>query len=189
MDVSGLSDDEDFAAFVDRCASRLLHTTDLLTGDRARAEDLVQDALARSYLRWDHIRHGNREAYVRRAILHGYLDWWRRLRWRELPEAAAGAGPVSNDPAADVERRQVVQHALSALTRRERSVIVLRYWLDLPEAQIADELGIAVGTVKSTANRALTRLRESGDLSIFTAQPAEPSQPTRPRLAAPGGDR
>jgi RNA polymerase sigma-70 factor (sigma-E family) len=187
--MSGRSDDEDFTAFVDRCASRLLHTADLLTGDRARAEDLVQDALARSYLRWEHIGHGNREAYVRRAILHGYLDWWRRVRWRELPESAAGRGPVGTDPAADVDRRQVVQHALSALTRRERSVIVLRYWLDLPEVQIADELGIAVGTVKSTANRALTRLRERGDLTIFTAHPSQTSEPTLPRLGTPGGDR
>lgn len=167
--MSGSSDDEDFAAFVDRCASRLLHTADLLTGDRARAEDLVQDALARSYLRWDHIAHGAREAYVRRAILHGYLDWWRRIRWRELPESAAGPDPVGNDLAADVERRDVVRGALALLTRRERSVVVLRYWLDLPEAQIAEELGIAVGTVKSTASRALTRLREGGDLTVFVS--------------------
>jgi RNA polymerase sigma-70 factor (sigma-E family) len=148
-----------FEVFVAAASGRLLHAGDLLTGDRARAEDLVQLALARAFLRWGSIRDGNPEAYVRRTMVNAYLDWWRRLRWRELPQEAAGQGPSVLDPAVDVVRRDAVQRALRVLTRRERAVIVLRYWFDLSEAQIAAELGIAPGTVKSTAARALVRLR------------------------------
>lgn len=155
------SDPLAFEVFVAAASGRLLHAGDLLTGDRARAEDLVQLALARAFLRWGSIRDGNPEAYVRRTMVNAYLDWWRRLRWRELPQEAAGQGPSVHDPAADVARRDAVQRALRVLTRRERAVIVLRYWFDLSEAQIAAELGIAPGTVKSTAARALTRLRAS----------------------------
>lgn len=158
--------EEEFTEFVEGASRRLLHAADLLTGDRARAEDLVQNALARTYARWSHVRAGNPEAYVRRAMLNGYLDWWRRLRWRELPlvEDAGGAAPELGDHAVDVARRDAVQRALAGLTRRERAVVVLRYWFDLSELQIAEELHIAPGTVKSTANRALHRLRQSDHL-------------------------
>jgi RNA polymerase sigma-70 factor (sigma-E family) len=167
--------DAAFSEFTAGCSRRLLHAADLLTGNRAQAEDLVQHALARTYLRWDSVRLRDPEAYVRRAILNAYLDWWRRLRWRELPlldgdadtggsyadTVAAGAG----DHADAVATRESVLAALSELTRKERAVVVLRYWLDLSEAQIAAELRIAPGTVKSTAARALARLRRSPHLT------------------------
>ncbi len=157
------SDGLSFEAFVTGASGRLLHAGDLLTGDRARAEELVQLALARAFLRWGSIRDGNPEAYVRRTMVNAYLDWWRRLRWRELPEdAAEGRGPQVQDPAIDVVRRDAVRRALAVLTHRERAVVVLRYWFDLTEVQIAAELGVAPGTVKSTAARALRRLRASG---------------------------
>lgn len=162
----GVSDDEDFTAFVARTSPRLLHSGDLLTGDRTRAEDLLQNALARAYLRWPSIRDGNPEAYVRKAMLNGYLDWWRRRRWRELPPEAAGAGPLLEDLADGVARRDAVLQALAVLTRRERAVVVLRYWHDLSEAQIAEELGVAPGTVKSTSARALARLRANDHLTL-----------------------
>lgn len=163
------SRDDEFTDFVAAVSRRLLHAGDLLTGDRARAEDLVQHALARAYARWPSVRDGNPEAYVRRSMLNAYLDWWRRRRWRELPEAAAGAGPASEDPAVEVVRRDAVQRALACLTRRERAVVVLRYWFDLSEEQIAAELGIARGTVKSTNARALQRLRASEHLDALAA--------------------
>ena len=194
-----LSDDQDFAVFVAARSRRLLHAGDLLTGDRAPAEDLVQQALARAYLRWGSIRGGNPEAYVRNAMLNAYLDWWRRLRWRELPESAAAHGPVGEDLAVDVVRRDAVRQALAVLTRKERAVIVLRYWFDLSEAQIADELNIAPGTVKSTAARALKRLRGSEhvgpsaadedlpDLCSTTREPChERHSCSEPRLRRPG---
>ncbi len=154
--------DEDFDAFVAAVSGRLLHAADLLAGDRARGEDLVQHGLAVAYSRWSTLLGGHPEAYVRKVMLHRYLDWWRRVRWREQPilHAADPAGPTAYDRAApgeldaDIARRDAVQRALEALTRRERAVVVLRYWLDLDEATIAAELGIAPGTVKSTAARA-----------------------------------
>jgi RNA polymerase sigma-70 factor (sigma-E family) len=154
-------DDEDFGRFVTACGGRLLHAADLLTGDRSRAEDLVQHALERAWLRWPRIRDGNPEAYVRRTMLNAYLDWWRRRRWRELPEDAGGGAdrPSQPDHAVDVARRDAVQRALSALTARERAVVVLRFWCDLTEAQIAAELRVRPGTVKSTLARATERLR------------------------------
>lgn len=169
-----LSDDQDFVVFVAARSRRLLHAGDLLTGDRARAEDLVQQALARAYVRWGSIRDGNPEAYVRKAMLNAYLDWWRRLRWREMPENAAGQGSQGEDLAVDVVRRDAVRQALAVLTRKERAVIVLRYWFDLSEAQIADELNIAPGTVKSTAARALKRLRGSEHVGPFAVNEDQP---------------
>lgn len=87
--------DEDFDAFVAAVSGRLLHAADLLTGDRARGEDLVQHGLAVAYSRWSTLRGGHPEAYVRKVMLHRYLDWWRRVRWREQPilHAADPAGP------------------------------------------------------------------------------------------------
>jgi RNA polymerase sigma-70 factor (sigma-E family) len=168
------SDDEDFAVFVAARSRRLLHAGDLLTGDRARAEDLVQQALARAYVRWGSLRDGNPEAYVRKAMLNAYLDWWRRLRWREMPEDAAGHGAYTGDLAVDVVRRDAVRQALAVLTRRERAVVVLRYWFDLSEAQIAEELDIAPGTVKSTASRALRRLRGNDHVQPFAGIETQP---------------
>jgi RNA polymerase sigma-70 factor (sigma-E family) len=162
--------EDEFASFVANVSRRLLHAGDLLTGDRARGEDLVQNGLAVAYARWPSIRANNPEAYVRRAMLNRYLDWWRRLRWREIPlpstsDQEAASGPVIEDHAVSVVRRDAVQRALAELTARERAVVVLRFWLDLSEEQIAVELRIAPGTVKSTSNRALARLRRSPQLS------------------------
>lgn len=162
--------EDEFTAFVIGASGRLLRAADLLTGDRSRAEDLVQHALARAYVRWPAIRTGNPEAYVRRALLNHYLDWWRRVRPRErpLPDDLDRTGPTAADPAVGVAERDRVHRALAVLTRRERAVLVLRYWCDLSETQIAEELRMAPGTVKSTANRALTRLRALPELDPDT---------------------
>jgi len=180
-----LTPDEDFTLFVQGASGRLLHAGDLLTGDRARAEDLVQNALARCYARWPRIRDGNPEAYARRTMLNSYLDWWRRRRWRETPLTDNISGPTLTDVAVDVARRDAVQRALAELTRRERAVIVLRYWFDLSEEQIATELRIAPGTVKSTASRALQRLRRCEHL-IAGPAPARPPEGVAPHGTTPG---
>lgn len=132
----------------------------LLTGDRHRAEDLVQTALMKCWRRWDRIADAQAvDAYVRRTMATTYTDWWRR-RWTgevptgELPEQTAG----TPDPGL----RQDVVDALARLPRGQRVVVVLRYFDDLTEAQTAEALGISVGTVKSQASRALRTLRESG---------------------------
>ncbi len=159
------SGDAAFTDFVTATSRRLLHAADLLTGDRPRAEDLVQHALARTHVRWDSVRDNDPEAFVRRAMLNHYLDWWRRRRWREVALSDTDDWATSGDDATAIAGRDAVQQALQGLTRRERGVVVLRYWFDLTEEQIADELDIARGTVKSTCARALTRLRASPHLS------------------------
>ncbi|MEO9325583.1 SigE family RNA polymerase sigma factor [Nocardioides sp. C4-1] len=162
------------AAFDDFVAARstaLWRSAFLLTGDRHKAEDLLQAALVKTWRRWDRIGHGSSrshetaEAYVRRALATTYTDWWRR-RWRgELPtgELPERAGDV--DEAARAEVRHDVLTALAALPRGQRAVLVLRYFDDLTEQQTADALGVSVGTVKSQASRAMTALRSSPALT------------------------
>jgi RNA polymerase sigma-70 factor (sigma-E family) len=121
----------------------------------------VQTALARAYLRWDRIRADDPTAYVRRVLFTAHADWWRR-KWRheyptgELPEQVA-----PGDHADEHAERDRLRLALAALTPRERAVVVLRFYEDLSERETAAALGIAVGTVKSSCARALTKLRTS----------------------------
>jgi RNA polymerase sigma-70 factor (sigma-E family) len=132
----------------------LLRFAHVLCGDPHLAGDLVQDALERTGLGWRRLHHENPEAYVRRAILNGYLNRRRALRRERLVAA------VPDEPAPHREPRDLhLWHALRALPRQQRAVVVLRYYEDLSEAQIAEQLGCSVGTVKSTASRAMARLR------------------------------
>jgi RNA polymerase sigma-70 factor (sigma-E family) len=151
-----------FEEYVAARSPALWRSAWLLTGDRHRAEDLVQTALMKSWRRWERIEPAAVEAYVRRTMVTTYTDWWRR-RWNgeipteSLPETAAPAG-AGSDPGV---RRDVLV-ALATLPRGQRAVVVLRYFDDLTEAQAAAALGISVGTVKSQTARALRTLRTSG---------------------------
>ena len=163
------SRDEDFTAFVLARSGRLIHLARMLCGDTGLAEDLVQTALEKAYLRWDRIELGDPFAYVRQAVVNQHLSWVRRRLWRERPSGGAaeldhGLTSYVADPAAEVDHRLAVAGALAALTRRERAVVVLRFVEDLTEVQTAATLGVAVGTVKSTAARALGKLRSSPEL-------------------------
>jgi RNA polymerase sigma-70 factor (sigma-E family) len=152
---------DEFALFVEARERGLQRTAWLLTGDWALAEDLVQTALARSWPRWDRIiRRDDPEIYVRRVMVNTWLTW-RRRRWRGesasevLPETA-----VPGDLATEVVMRELCRDLLSKLTQRQRSVMVLRIFDDLTETQVAQILGCAVGTVKSTMSQALAKLRD-----------------------------
>lgn len=139
-----------------------------LTGDWALAEDLLQTALARAYPRWSRIQDGNAEAYVRKIMVNTWSSWWRR-RWRgEVPSDLMpdSAGP---DRYGDVDNRQTLRRALAALSSRQRAVVVLHYHQDLSEAQVADLLGISVGTVKSQVAKALSALRAQDVLQPYQA--------------------
>ena len=166
-----MRDDDGFVAFATASARRLRHSARLLTGDDSRAEDLLQTALARTYLHWDRIRAEDPTAYVRRVLYTAHVDWWRR-RWRheyptgELPDVAAAAGDLA-DRAAERDR---LRGALARLTPRERAVVVLRFYEDLGERETAAVLGMAVGTVKSTCSRALAKLRVSPLLADATKE-------------------
>lgn len=160
---------DEFARFVEARGRALQRTAWLLTGDWGLAEDLVQTALARSWPRWDRItRRDDPEIYVRRVMVNTWLTW-RRRRWRgesasdDLPDTAA-----PGDVAAEVAMRDLCRDLLSKLTERQRSVLVLRIFDDLTEVQVAQVLGCAVGTVKSTMSQALAKLRDEPRLADLT---------------------
>ncbi len=147
-----------------RHAPALLRTAYHLTGNRADAEDLLQAALAKTYLAWDRIR--EREAvdgYVRRVLVNTQTSWWRR---RKVDEYATDELPEvpGRDASADQDLHDALWTALSGLPKRQRAMLVLRYYEDLSEAQTAQIMGVSVGTVKSTTSRALLKLRDNTGL-------------------------
>ncbi|MET8090153.1 SigE family RNA polymerase sigma factor [Micromonospora sp. NPDC005220] len=155
---------EGFDDFVATRSPRLLRTAFLLTGEWASAEDLLQTALARAWEAWHRID-GDPEPYVRRILANAYASSWRR-RWRgELPTADPPEAVVDADPHAGVDDRDRLWRALGRLPRRQRAVLVLRYFEDLSEVEIADTLGCSVGTVKSQASRAMAKLRLDATLA------------------------
>jgi RNA polymerase sigma-70 factor (sigma-E family) len=152
---------DDEASFTRWASDRqlaLLRTAVLLTGDHHRAEDLVQDALAKVAARWSRLRDEAPEAYARQVIVRTNISWWRKHR-REVV-ADPGDRPVGGGEPS-VDRRILLDRALAGLTPRQRAVVVLRYYDDLSERAAADVLGVSVGTVKSTTYDALRRMRES----------------------------
>jgi RNA polymerase sigma-70 factor (sigma-E family) len=152
--------DQDFDDFVRGRSRALLRTAVLLTGgDRGHAEDLLQTVLEKMYVRWSRI--DGPEAYARRALVHGAVNRWRsRGRRPEVPFAAPDPGAAPGDAAAIVDLRDALGRELLRLPPRQRAVLVLRYFDDLPDAEIAAALGCAVGSVRSQASRGLARLRE-----------------------------
>jgi RNA polymerase sigma-70 factor (sigma-E family) len=168
MAVTG-SRDDDFTAFVLARSARLVHFARVLCGDAGLAEDLVQTALEKAYLRWDRIEMADPFAYVRQAVVNQHLSWVRRRPWRERPSGDAAELDLlleaAVDPSGGVHRRVAVGAALATLSRRERAVVVLRYVEDLTERETAAVLGVAIGTVKSANARALDKLRAAPELS------------------------
>jgi len=164
-----MSDMAAFDALLHTRSRPLLRAAYALTSDWAQAEDLLQTALTKTYLRWhalDDVEAG--EAYLRRVMFTTYARWWRR-KWRgELPTETlpdqAGDGPY-----ADADRRDALRRALAMLPRRQRVMLVLRFFEDVTEAQVAETLGVSVGTVKSTTSKALAKLRVRDDLSDHAA--------------------
>lgn len=147
----------DFDDFVAARSPALLRTAYLLTRDHALAEDLLQTALSKAWFAWGRIAE-NPEGYVRKILVNTYSGWWRR-KWRgEQP-----TGDLPEQPGRDTADSSAVRHDLSAavgrLPRRQRAVVVLRYFEDLSEAETADLLGCSRGTVKSQLSKALTKLR------------------------------
>jgi RNA polymerase sigma-70 factor (sigma-E family) len=154
---------DEYERFVRARTPALLRSAFLLTGDQHLAEDLVQEALARTHRAWSRLRDGaNAEAYARRVMYHTQVSFWRRRRVAEaFPGDLAGLGhpATAADPAHAVPLRVALERALSTLSARQRAVIVLRFFEDRTEAETADLLDIAIGTVKTQTARALARLR------------------------------
>lgn len=161
---AGPGADAAFTAFVAEHQAELLRTAWLLVGDAHRAEELTQQALVRTYGAWSRVADGDPVAYTRRVLVNLRTDTWRRRRREvlvaDLPEDAAPDGRSPQPPAADRQAdRDVLVRALATLTARQRRVVVLRYLVGLSEAETAEDLGVGVGTVKSTSSRALALLR------------------------------
>lgn len=167
-----------FVEFVRASSARLLRAAFLMTGDRHEAEDAVQTALARTYAAWHRVRSADAYSYTRKVMANHVIDGWRRghkgieSTTDQVPEA-----PTSGDAAHDVALQDWLRQALGVLSRRERTILVLRHFYDLSEADIAKELKVTKGTVKSTNARALAKLR-------INAAQAEPD-----RAAMWGGER
>ncbi|KAB1140126.1 SigE family RNA polymerase sigma factor [Micromonospora sp. AMSO12t] len=141
--------------------SALVRLARLLTGDEHRAEDLVQDVLARAYARWARISRTDRpDAYVRRMLVNAHHSWWRRHSSQEISVADVHDRPGATDEAAGVAERDALWRLVRTLPARQRTVIVLRYYEDLDDASIAEIMDCSTGTVRTHAKRALTALRE-----------------------------
>lgn len=158
-------EERQFREFVAARSRSLLHTAYLLTGDWEQGRDLLQTALASTARRWSHLRDRQQpEIYVRRALYHAQVDRFRLLSWgRETVTDALPDQPStqSADWADTVVQRQDIMAALRRLPKRQRAVIVLRYFEDRPDSEIAEILGIAQGTVRSQTHKALVSLRTS----------------------------
>ena len=153
---------EDFEEFAVAALPALLRFGVVLTGDRHRADDLVQTALVKTMRRWPHIDHSQPAAYVRRAMVNTHLSWWRaRSRESTMPDTFDVAAP--GDASASYDDQDQLARALAVLPPRQRAVVVLRYYEGLSEAEIADVLGCARGTVKSQSSKALRTLRRALD--------------------------
>ncbi|MCL3862518.1 SigE family RNA polymerase sigma factor [Actinotalea sp. K2] len=165
---SWLTRDEEFSAFMVEAEPLLSRTAWLLCGDTHRAEELVQQTLVRTYVAWPRARATDPLAYARRTLANGRIDLWRRRR-RELlvapedmaePSRPGAQGGADGSGQHQHAERDALVRALAQLSPQRRRVVVLRYVLDLSERQVADDLNISVGAVKSAAARGLRQLRE-----------------------------
>jgi RNA polymerase sigma-70 factor (sigma-E family) len=140
-----------------------------LTGDRGFAEDLAQTALASAYASWPRVRRADDpDAYLRRILLNSYRSGFRKRRVAEqLSDRPPDA--IIADPASQQDDRAAVLAAVAALPPKQREVVLLRFWLDLTEVQVASALGCSVGNVKSQTARALAKLRGSTELADWGA--------------------
>jgi RNA polymerase sigma-70 factor (sigma-E family) len=149
-----LADRVIFQDFVVARSDRLLRTAYLLTHDWGTAEDLLQESLAKAWFAWPRI--DEPEAYVRRVLVTTYTSWWRRRWRRELPSDNL---PDLAAPHAEDDGRRALWEAVGRLPARQRAVIVLRFYEDLPVSEVAEILGCQDGTVKSQTAKALAKLR------------------------------
>jgi RNA polymerase sigma-70 factor (sigma-E family) len=152
----------DFDEFVAAHVDDLLRTAYLIVWDETEAEDLVQECLLKIARRWARIRGMQQpQAYARRILVNLAFDGARgRTRRRGELELGIDAGVSIVDPLPALDTRAELIDALGRLPARQRAVLVLRYFNDLTEAQVAEVLGCSPGTVKSSASRGLARLRE-----------------------------
>ena len=157
------TNETDFVEFVTGSSARLLRTAYVLCGDHQLAEDAVQSALTSAYVHWRRVSRADRpEAYVRRMVVNQILGWRRRAGARmERPHPCVRMLQSQESHEAQITEADRIWQALLNLPLRQRAVVVLRYYEDMSEHDIAELLGIAPGTVKSTASAGLNHLRSA----------------------------
>ncbi|MFI8185505.1 SigE family RNA polymerase sigma factor [Actinacidiphila glaucinigra] len=152
--------DGGFDEFMAARWSALFHLARLLTGgDRHRAEDLLQEALVKLWFAWPRVADQAPEAYVRKVLARAAARSARRRWWGERPVEQVPEPPAAGDVSVAVAERSRLEAALSLLPPAQRAAVVLRYYQDLPEAQVAEALGCPLGTARSHATRGVARLR------------------------------
>ncbi|GHA08791.1 SigE family RNA polymerase sigma factor [Streptomyces echinoruber] len=157
----------EFTAYVQERRASLYATAYHLTGDRFEAEDLLQNALFSTYRAWDRI--SDKAAvggYLRRTMTNLHISAWRRRKLNEYPTEELPETPGDTDAMRGTELRAVLWQALARLPELQRTMLVLRYYEGRTDPEIAEILGISVGTVKSSIWRSLRRLREDQALSF-----------------------
>jgi RNA polymerase sigma-70 factor (ECF subfamily) len=176
--------DRAFAEFVAAYSRELLRVAYLLTGDQAAAEDLLQNALLKTYLAWPRLdRSVPLGAYVRRVLYTTHVSGWRRRRFREVLTGAPPERAQQADRYAESDERDRLWRHVSRLPTMQRATIVLRFYEDRSALETAELLGIAPGTVKAHTSRGLARLRElercaAPPAAVAVAEPRPvPSQP------------
>jgi RNA polymerase sigma-70 factor (sigma-E family) len=167
--------DEEFREYVVARGPALLRVAYQLTGQPADAEDLLQAALTKTYLAWEKINdRAALDGYVRRAMVNINISWWRRRKLEEYPAECLPETPAGDVPSPG-EIHELLEEALDRLPARQRTAIVLRYYEDMSEPEIAKALGVSIGTVKSTVSRAMAKLR--GDVVLVRAGRTEARTP------------
>ena len=171
MSETKSSQDEEFREYVAARSAALHRAAYLLTGNWATAEDLVQTTLTKTYLAWSRIRTTDSvDAYARRILYNTNASWWRKRSNREKPtEVFEDRADHSRDFTEHSAVRDAMWRHIAALPKRQRAVLVLRYYENRTDQQIADILGISVGAVKSQASRGAAQLSTYlQDLTVAT---------------------
>jgi RNA polymerase sigma-70 factor (sigma-E family) len=153
-----------FGDYVRSRGGSLLRAAQALTGNRADAEDLVQATLVKTYQSWDNVADpAALDTYVRRVMVNTHISGWRRRRVDEYPTDQV-PDAVEADQTGDSDLQELMQRAVDRLPRRMRAAVMLRFYDDMSEPEVAAVLGVSVGTVKSTVARAVAKLREDAEL-------------------------
>ncbi len=165
----GVGDRVAFDEYVRSHSGALLRAAHAITGNRADAEDLLQVTLLKAFQSWENIcDQAAPERYVRRVMVNTHISGWRRRRVEEyltdeLPESPTAAADDSDLP-------DVVRRTLDRLPRQMRAAVMLRYYDDMTEPEVAAALGVSVGTVKSTVSRGVAKLRDDAELRAYAVE-------------------
>jgi RNA polymerase sigma-70 factor (sigma-E family) len=150
-----------FEEYVHLRGAALVRFARLLTGDDHRADDLVQEALAKAYVKWSRVAAADRpDLYVRRILVNINNSWWRRRSSRDLTVAQVADSAGGSDIGTDAAERDLLWRLVVRLPPRQRAVVVLRYYEDLDDVSIAEILSCSAVTVRTTALRGLATLRD-----------------------------